>query len=267
MPPDIVDLAAEIQQDPVEIHVAPEHPTVEAVDQYVYHVEKHNKLHLLIHYLMSRKAERALVFVNMKHHVDRVAGQLMRHDIKADAIHSDKTQLMREKALADFKANRVNVLVATDIAARGIDVDGITHVVNYDVPRDRETYVHRIGRTARAGNRGIAVTFCTPEDHEALLAIERFIRCVLLVESDHPEYPPAPVRAPELKNEAPSDRARTRHRRGRSKKDDNQESRETSAPRSAVGQDIKPRRQPPREAQFRSAKQGKKRSGQTRKRG
>ena len=267
MPQDIVDLASDILQDPAEIHVAPEHPTVEAVDQYVYHVEKHNKMQLLIHYLMSRQSTRALVFVNMKHHADRVAGQLVRNDIKADTIHGDKTQLMREKALSDFKANRINVLVATDIAARGIDVDGITHVVNYDVPRDVETYVHRIGRTARAGHGGIAVTFCGPDDQDALLAIERFIRCILLVESDHPEYPPAPVRGPELQHEAPSDRAKTRHRRGRSKKDIAQESKETTAPRSAVGQDIKPRRQPPREAQFRSAKQGKKRSGQTRKRG
>ncbi len=267
MPPDIVDLASSILQDPAEIHVAPEHPTVEAVDQYVYHVEKHNKLQLLMHFLMSRQASRVLVFVKMKHHADRVAGQLVRHDIKADAIHSDKTQLMREKALADFKANRVNVLVATDIAARGIDVDGITHVVNYDVPRDCETYVHRIGRTARAGNRGIAVTFCEPEDEDALRAIERFIRCVLLVETDHPEYPPAPTRAPELQREAPSDRAKTRHRRGRSKKEVAKENKETTAPRSAVGQDIKPRRQPPREKQFRPEKQGKKRSGQTRKRG
>ena len=170
-------------------------------------------------------------------------------------------------------AGRVNEIRALGVrelyidTARGIDVDGITHVVNYDVPRDVETYVHRIGRTARAGHGGIAVTFCGPDDQDALLAIERFIRCILLVESDHPEYPPAPVRGPELQHEAPSDRAKTRHRRGRSKKDIAQESKETTAPRSAVGQDIKPRRQPPREAQVRSAKQGKKRSGQTRKRG
>ena len=264
MPRDIVDLASSILRDPEEIHVTPEHPTVEAVDQWVYHVEKHNKLNLLIHYLMSHNAGRALVFVNMKHHADRVAGQLVRHDIKADAIHSDKTQLMREKALSDFKANRVNVLVATDIAARGIDVDGITHVVNYDVPRDCETYVHRIGRTARAGNRGVAVTFCQQEDEDALREIERYIRCVLLVGSDHPEYPPAPTRAPEAPREAPSDRARTRHRRGKSKTEEN---RETKAPRSSVGQDIKPRRSPPREMQFRSEKQGKKKGGQTKKRG
>ncbi len=264
MPTDIVELASQILMDPVEIHVAPERPTVDAVDQYVYYVEKHNKLQLLMHYLLTRNATRTLVFVKMKHHADRVASQLIRSDIKADAIHSDKTQLMREKALADFKANRINVLVATDIAARGIDVDGVTHVVNYDVPRDRETYVHRIGRTARAGNRGIAVTFCEPEDADALRSIEHFIRGSLLVENDHPEYPPPPVRLPPPTREPDSDRARTRHRRGKSKKD---EKSETTAPRSAVGQDIKPRRQPPREAQFRSAKQGKKRSGQTRKRG
>lgn len=263
MPADIVELASQILRQPVEIHVTPERPTVDAVDQYVYHVEKHNKLRLLVHYLLSRSATRTLVFVKMKHHADRVASHLIRGDIKADAIHSDKTQLMREKALADFKANRINVLVATDIAARGIDVDGVTHVVNYDVPRDRETYVHRIGRTARAGNRGVAVTFAEPEDEEALRAIERFVKSELLVETDHPEYPPPPKPVTSEPREERSERAQSRHRRGRSQRDDKTE---TPAPRSAVGQDLKPRRQPPREAQFRSEKQGKKRSGQTRKR-
>lgn len=263
MPADIMGLADDILMDPVEIHVAPERPTVDAVDQYVYHVEKHNKLQLLIHYLQTRDATRTLVFVKMKHHADRIAGHLLRADIKADSIHGDKTQLMREKALADFKANRINVLVATDIAARGIDVDAVSHVVNYDVPRDRETYVHRIGRTARAGNRGIAVTFCEPEEQEALQSIERFIKANLLVESDHPEYRPAPPRVPPPTRE-PSARARNRHRRGRKKSD---EKVETTAPRSSVGPDIKPRSVPPRDKQFRSEKQGKKRSGQTKKRG
>lgn len=263
MPPDIVDLASRILMDPVEIHVAPERPTVDAVDQHVYFVEKHNKIHLLRHYLLNHQATRALVFVKMKHHADRVSGQLVRNDIKADSIHGDKTQLMREKALADFKANRINVLVATDIAARGIDVEGVTHVINYDMPLDRETYVHRIGRTARAGNRGVAVTFCEPADEDLLRSVERFVKGALLIENDHPEYPPPPVRSPPPERE-PSDRARSRHRRGRKK---STEKVETTAPRSAVGPDIKPRRQPPREAQFRSEKQGKKRSGQTRKRG
>lgn len=263
MPDDITDLANRILRNPVEIHIAPERPTVEAIDQFVYFVEKYNKLQLLIHYLMSRNITRALVFVKMKHHADRVSAQLVRHDIKADSIHGDKTQLMREKALADFKANRINVLVATDIAARGIDVDGITHIVNYDVPRDCETYVHRIGRTARAGAKGVAVTFCEKEDEPALKSLERFIRRTLVIEGDQPEYPPPPKPAPETPRDAPSARARSRHRRGRSA---STESKETTAPRSAVGSDIKPRRQPPREAQFRSEKQGKKKSGQTRKR-
>ena len=158
------------------------------------------------------------------------------------------------------------MLIATDIAARGIDVDGITHVINYDVPRDRETYVHRIGRTARAGNQGIAATFCEPDDEEALRAIERFVKSELLVGTDHPEYPAAPQRKPDpTQGRAPSDRARSRHRRGR-KKSESPEARETTAPKSSVGQDIQPRRQTPREAQFRSEKQGHKKSGQTRKR-
>jgi ATP-dependent RNA helicase RhlE len=266
MPPDIADLASRILRDPIEIHVTPETPTVEKIDQFVYFVEKRNKLQLLVHYLMSRNVTRALVFVKMKHHADRVAMQLVRNDIKADAIHSDKTQLMREKALSDFRAGRVKILVATDIAARGIDVDGITHVLNYDVPRDLETYVHRIGRTARAGAQGVSVTFCEHEDRLALKAIERFIRRTLIEENDHPQYPKAPPPPPASEDGSPAadGAAAARNRRRRDRPE----------PTSSVGKervggvrpDAKPKRTVPREAQFRSAKQGKKRSGQTRKR-
>jgi ATP-dependent RNA helicase RhlE len=265
MPPDIADLASRILRDPVEIHVTPERPTVEKIDQFVYFVEKRNKLQLLVHYLQSRNVTRALVFVKMKHHADRVSMQLIRNDIKADAIHSDKTQLMREKALSDFRAGRVKILVATDIAARGIDVDGITHVLNYDVPRDMETYVHRIGRTARAGAQGVSVTFCESEDRLALKAIERFIRRELIEENDHPQYPKAPPPpVGEVASPAKDGSAAPRNRR---RKDRPEQA--SSAGKERVGSvrpDDKPKRTPPREAQFRSEKQGKKRSGQTRRR-
>jgi superfamily II DNA/RNA helicase len=126
---------------------------------------------------------------------------------------------MREKALSDFRAGRVKILVATDIAARGIDVDGITHVLNYDVPRDLETYVHRIGRTARAGAQGVSVTFCEHEDRLALKAIERFIRRTLIEENDHPQYPKAPPPPPASEDGSPAAdgaaAARNRRRRDR----------------------------------------------------
>lgn len=267
MPADIADLASRILKDPIEIHVAPERPAVELISQSFYQVEKRNKTQLLVHYIQNRGVSRALVFVKMKHQADRVAINLKKSGIKADALHADKTQLMREKALADFKANRVQVLVATDIAARGIDVDQITHVFNFDVPRDPETYVHRIGRTARAGNSGVAVTFCELEELPALKAIEKFIRKQLPEESDHPEYPPAPP-----PTEAPAgggdgrgvDRRRSRKKTVKSTKNEGSESKEIPAriPKSALS---KPHQ--PREHDFRPAKQGKKRSGRTRKRG
>lgn len=262
MPPDISDLASRILHDPVEIHVTPERPTVEAIQQFVYFVEKYNKLHLLVHYLTTRNVTKGLVFVRMKHHADRVAMQLIRADIKADAIHSDKTQLMREKALSDFRAGRVKILVATDIAARGIDVDGITHVFNFDVPRDVETYVHRIGRTARAGADGSSITFCEEADRPFLDSIERFIRQTLVEASDHPEYPKAPPPRPQesefRSSEARSDRSDRRRKSGPA----------GAAPKREIAGEArldKPK-QRPNQPQFRPEKQGKRRSGQARKR-
>jgi ATP-dependent RNA helicase RhlE len=132
---------------------------------------------------------RALVFTRTKHGADRVVRQLHARGIKSEAIHGNKSQNARERALDNFKANKVPVLVATDIAARGIDIDDITHVVNFDLTHEPETYVHRIGRTGRAGASGAAVSFCDSEERESLAAIQKLIRRTIPVKNDHPHYP------------------------------------------------------------------------------
>src|SRR5215208_1834757 len=136
---------------------------------------------------------RALVFTRTKHGADRVVRHLHVRGIRAEAIHGNKSQNARQRALSNFKANKTPVLVATDVASRGIDVDGITHVVNYDLTHEPETYVHRIGRTARAGASGAAVSFCDGEERENLKAIEKLIRRAIPVKKDHPAYVDRPV--------------------------------------------------------------------------
>ncbi|MFN0055737.1 MAG: DEAD/DEAH box helicase [Planctomycetales bacterium] len=187
MPDDIRSLAETILRDPLNVHVAPVSCAADRIDQAVYHVAKRNKSTLLRHLLKESAVARSLVFTRTKRGADRVVKDLLAHGIRAAAIHGNKSQANREKALDSFRANRLPVLVATDIAARGIDVDGISHVFNYDLPDVAETYVHRIGRTARAGASGIAFTFCDPEERGDLRAIERLLHRSLEVRTDGPE--------------------------------------------------------------------------------
>jgi ATP-dependent RNA helicase RhlE len=177
MPPEIQGLANSILTNPVRVEVAPVATTAETIDQRLYFVEKEQKRGLLVHLLQSdRSIERVLVFTRTKHGANRVAKQLETAGIGAAPIHGNKSQNARERALADFKSGACRVLVATDIAARGIDIDGITHVINFDLPNVPETYVHRIGRTGRAGAAGIALSFCDYEERAYLRDIERIIR-------------------------------------------------------------------------------------------
>ena len=192
MSDEIRELARSILRDPVNVHAMPAARTADRIQQAVYHVAKRNKPALLRHLLLNHEILRALVFTRTKRGADRVVRELGKAGLQSAAIHGDKSQGARERALAGFRAGRVSVLVATDIAARGIDVDAISHVFNYDVPNVAETYVHRIGRTARAGASGIAVSFCDHEERSDLKAIERLIQRVIEVKTDHPEYPPAP---------------------------------------------------------------------------
>ncbi|MGE5522014.1 MAG: DEAD/DEAH box helicase [Candidatus Dadabacteria bacterium] len=160
MPPQIAQLVASMLQSPVTVEVTPASSTAERIDQSVYFIQKQQKQSLLVHLLNEKRIARTLVFTRTKHGADKIAKELKKASIQADAIHGNKSQTARQNALANFKRGKLKVLVATDIAARGIDVDALDHVINFDLPDVPETYVHRIGRTGRAGASGIAISFC-----------------------------------------------------------------------------------------------------------
>jgi ATP-dependent RNA helicase RhlE len=176
MPQEIGRLADELLRDPARVAVSPVASTVDGVTQRVIHVESDNKRPLLVELLADPKMSRTLVFTRTKRGADRVARHLETAGIRVAAIHGNKSQSQREQALAAFRASRIRVLVATDIAARGIDIDQVTHVVNFELPDVAESYVHRIGRTARAGSQGIAISLCDAEERDQLRAIERLTR-------------------------------------------------------------------------------------------
>jgi len=176
MSPRIVALTHNYLRNPTRVAVTPEATTVGKIKQVVYYIDKEDKTKLLLRLLANPDVKRAIVFVRMKHTADKVMAKLVQEKILADALHSDRTQAMRTRILNEFRAGAFRVLVATDIAARGLDVDGITHVVNYDLPKDPETYVHRIGRTGRAGASGHALSFCSGDDRDNLTAIEKLIK-------------------------------------------------------------------------------------------
>ena len=186
MPPEIQQLASSILINPVSVEVTPQATTVEKIDQHLFFVETKDKRALLEHLLRDREARRVLIFTRTKHGANKVVKQLAGAGIDSEAIHGNKSQTARERALANFRAGEIRVLVATDIAARGLDVDGITHVVNYDLPNIPESYVHRIGRTARAGASGIAWSFCAEEERPFLRDIEKMIRMTVPVVREHP---------------------------------------------------------------------------------
>ena len=175
MPPAMRKFANTILTKPVEISVAPEVPVAQSVHQSLYYVEKKEKKNLLVHLLKDKSAERSLVFTRTKYGADKLVKQLSRAGIYAAAIHGNKSQNARQRALNDFKRSKITVLVATDIAARGIDIDELPQVVNYELPNVPETYVHRIGRTGRAGKEGVAVSFCDPDQRNELRDIQKLI--------------------------------------------------------------------------------------------
>ena len=175
MPAEVEKLAMSILKDPVSVKVDPVSSTVDTIEQILYLVDKTNKKHLLADLLRRPEVESALVFTRTKHGADRVVRELSREGIQARAIHGDKSQGARQEALAQFKQGKIHVLVATDIAARGIDIAGLSHVFNYDLPHEPESYVHRIGRTGRAGHEGVAVSFCCIDEMKDLKAIEKLI--------------------------------------------------------------------------------------------
>lgn len=186
MPPEIAKLSNSILYQPAKILVSPDELTVDIINQFVYFIDKGNKNSLLINLLQNKEIITALVFTRTKYGADKVVKVLAKNNIKAEAIHGNKAQNARQKALANFKAHTTRVLVATDIAARGIDIDELEYVINYELPNIPETYVHRIGRTGRAGAKGTAISFCNAEEKPYLKDIERLIAKKIEVVKDHP---------------------------------------------------------------------------------
>jgi ATP-dependent RNA helicase RhlE len=194
MPPAIVKLAGSIVYKPVKVEVTPSASTVDIVNQYVYFTDKNNKNALLLELLKDEKIKTALVFTRTKFGADKVVKVLKKKNIAAESIHGNKTQNTRQRALSNFKEQKTRVLVATDIAARGIDVDDLEYVINYEIPNISETYVHRIGRTGRAGANGTAISFCDATEKAYLRDIEKLITKKIQVVDNHP-YPLIDVNA------------------------------------------------------------------------
>ena len=195
MPPEIAELVNSLLHDPVRVAVDPVSSPVEAIQQSVYFVDKNNKTKLLSHLIRELDVKNALVFTRTKHGANKVARDLAKAGITAAAIHGNKSQTARQQALADFKAGKIQCLVATDIAARGLDIEELSHVFNYNLPEVPETYVHRIGRTGRAGREGVAVAFCDFGEKPLLRDIEKLMGRTVPVVEDHP-YPMVVLEAP-----------------------------------------------------------------------
>jgi len=186
MPKNIVELSNTILKNPIKIEVAPVSSTAETITQYLYYTNRTDKNKLLLHILKERKIEQVLIFVRTKHGADRIFRFLSKNKIKAASIHGDRAQNQRQKALRDFKSKEITALVATDIAARGIDIEKLTYTINLDVPNIAETYVHRIGRSGRAGEDGIAISICEPEENVYIKDIQKLIGKKITVVEDNP---------------------------------------------------------------------------------
>jgi ATP-dependent RNA helicase RhlE len=198
MPPEIQKLSSHLLVDPVRVEVTPIASTAEKIQQTVMYVDRNRKSDLLRHVLQDPSLKRVIVFTRTKHGANKVVEVLDRNRISSAAIHGNKSQSARQRALESFRAGHIRVLVATDIAARGIDIDGITHVINYEIPNIAESYVHRIGRTARAGAEGIAISFSDSEERAFMRDIEKLIGQKVPVDTDHPYHSTAVANGPIL---------------------------------------------------------------------
>lgn len=244
MPPEITKLAASIlRTDPVRVEVAPQSTPIERIRQELYRIDKRRKGALLKEMLLEHpEMKKVLVFSRTKHGADKIVRVLEKAKVTCAAIHGNKSQNRRQEALGNFKTEQIRVLVATDIAARGIDVDNVTHVFNYDLPDVPETFVHRIGRTARAGRDGVAISFCAPDEEQDLRAIEKLTR-VQIPEGDKAIFeklPPPQKETPE--SEARNSRWRTGKFGGRKAREQKKESakKEPSKPQAAQKQSANP---------------------------
>jgi len=188
MPQNILSLSQTILRNPKKIEVSPVSSTAETIQQFLYKTNKADKKDLLFHILENEDIEQVLLFSRTKHGADKIVRNLKKKNISSAAIHGDKAQNQRQKALTDFKEGKLRVLVATDIAARGIDINQLKYVINYDIPNESESYVHRIGRSGRAGENGTAISLCEPEENAYVSDIERLIKKRIEVIRDNP-YP------------------------------------------------------------------------------
>jgi ATP-dependent RNA helicase RhlE len=215
MPHEVASLANSLLRNPVRVEIARKEETAPKIEQFVHHLPQSGKQSLLLSLLQDDAFSRVIVFTRTKHGANKVAGVLENAGIQVNAIHGNKSQPQREKALREFRTGRARVLVATDIAARGIDVTGISHVINFDLPAEAESYVHRIGRTARAGAAGVAISFCDPSERGVLRQIERLMSQVITILGDAPQpMPYQPKKRPGAPGQAQRRRYNDRGNRG-----------------------------------------------------
>jgi ATP-dependent RNA helicase RhlE len=220
MPTNIKELSRQILHHPVKVEAERTSSAAETVKQYVYYTNKKSKRDLLKHVLKQDDVDQVLLFSRTKHGADKIARNLKKSKISSAAIHGNKAQNQRQKVLKQFKEGKVRVLVATDIAARGIDIKQLRHVINYDVPNVAETYVHRIGRSGRAGEEGVAISLCEPEENAYIRDIEKLIKQKLEVVDSNPfpqtEKPMTPAEKKEWEKEFFANRNKKRNNKGRS---------------------------------------------------
>lgn len=221
MPDAIQELSKRILIKPIKVEVDPQASTVEKIDQAIFFVERNNKRDLLNHLLGDSSVERVLVFTRTKHRANNLAKQLSRGKWNAEAIHGNKSQTARTRALDNFKSGRTPILIATDIAARGLDIDAVSHVINFDLPNIPESYVHRIGRTARAGASGVAYSFCDVEERKYLKDIEKVTRQRIPVIENHPFVSDAVAPEPTKSGKTPSKNNNNNRRRRRGRNNNN----------------------------------------------
>lgn len=218
MPKSVMRLVDDLMNDPIRVETAPNSTTADRVEQRVLFVPKDKKRALLGELLNDKEMKRVLIFTKTKHNADRVAKHLHQSGIQSDSIHGNKAQNARQRALKSFRSGHIRALVATDVAARGIDVDGVTHVINFELPNNPESYIHRIGRTARAGMTGIAISFCDKDECAALRDIEKTIRQSVTVIEDHPYHAADIANETSQPKRAPKRKKRQNNRRHNSRR-------------------------------------------------
>lgn len=245
MPKEIEKLTQTILNHPVKVEVTPVSSTLDAISQKIYFVDQGNKTNLLLHLLKNKEIETALVFSRTRHGANKIVSALNKNGFKADAIHADKTQKQRQRALQNLKDRKIRILVATDIAARGIDVSELSHVINFNLTEVPETYVHRIGRTGRSGHDGIAISFCSNDERGMLRRIEQLIGQTIPVETDHPFPLKEPAKASGKSSKSGN---RNRNRNRNKNRNKNKSNKKPGTSQAAFGKSNRRNRKPKNKA-------------------